>query len=252
MEAEDIRSGQTVAVYPHPIGPEQHEHFLDTARVLAGVRHANVIDVHDFGVENDIAYLVTEFVEGATLAESSRLPFTAFVSVVRQIALGLGALHEQGVAHGRLTPQSLLMSPDGTVRITHFEPVQDRGNDESKDLEALGHLLEDLGVEDAPEELRKFEGAFRSRLDGAVRLLLSPDADSQSRALKLLRTTSFGASASETAPLPPSPRTDTATACSARCGSNGATTSSPTIPPRNRPCCPCCSCNTAGRCPTSS
>ncbi|MCX5596991.1 SAV_2336 N-terminal domain-related protein [Streptomyces phaeochromogenes] len=202
MEAEDIRSGQTVAVYPHPIGPEQHERFLATARVLAGVRHANVIDVHDFGVENDIAYLVTEFVEGATLAESSRLPFTAFVSVVRQIALGLGALHEQGVAHGRLTPQSLLMSPDGTVRITHFEPVQDRGNDESKDLEALGHLLEDLGVEDAPEELRKFEGAFRSRLDGAVRLLLSPDADSQSRALKLLRTTSFGASASETAPPP--------------------------------------------------
>ncbi|WP_328693438.1 SAV_2336 family protein [Streptomyces phaeochromogenes] len=202
MEAEDIRSGQTVAVYPHPIGPEQHEHFLDTARVLAGVRHANVIDVHDFGVENDIAYLVTEFVEGATLAESSRLPFTAFVSVVRQIALGLGALHEQGVAHGRLTPQSLLMSPDGTVRITHFEPVQDRGNDESKDLEALGHLLEDLGVEDAPEELRKFEGAFRSRLDGAVRLLLSPDADSQSRALKLLKTNSFGASASETAPPP--------------------------------------------------
>ncbi|WP_326760835.1 SAV_2336 family protein [Streptomyces phaeochromogenes] len=200
MEAEDIRSGQTVAVYPHPIGPEQHGHFLDTARVLAGVRHANVIDVHDFGVENDIAYLVTEFVEGATLAESSRLPFTAFVSVVRQIALGLGALHEQGVAHGRLTPQSLLMSPDGTVRITHFEPVQDRGNDESKDLEALGHLLEDLGVEDAPEELRKFEGAFRSRLDGAVRLLLSPDADSQSRALKLLKANSFGASASETAP----------------------------------------------------
>lgn len=200
MEAEDIRSGQTVAVYPHPIGPEQHEHFLDTARVLAGVRHANVIDVHDFGVEDGIAYLVTEFVEGATLAESSRLPFTAFVSVVRQIALGLGALHEQGVAHGRLTPQSLLMSPDGTVRITHFEPVRDRGNDESKDLEALGHLLEDLGVEEAPEELREFEGAFRSRLDGAVRLLLSPDADSQSRALKLLRTTSFGASASETAP----------------------------------------------------
>ncbi|MEV0935919.1 SAV_2336 N-terminal domain-related protein [Streptomyces phaeochromogenes] len=200
MEAEDIRSGQTVAVHPHPIGPEQHERFLDTARVLAGVRHANVIDVHDFGVEDGIAYLVTEFVEGATLAESSRLPFTAFVSVVRQIALGLGALHEQGVAHGRLTPQSLLMSPDGTVRITHFEPVRDRGNDESKDLEALGHLLEDLGVEEAPEELREFEGAFRSRLDGAVRLLLSPDADSQSRALKLLRTTSFGASASETAP----------------------------------------------------
>ncbi|MEV2228103.1 SAV_2336 N-terminal domain-related protein [Streptomyces phaeochromogenes] len=200
MEAEDIRSGQTVAVYPRSIGPKQHERFLDTARVLAGVRHPNVMDVRDFGVENDIAYLVTEFIEGATLAESSRLPFTAFVSVVRQIALGLGALHEQGVAHGRLSPQSLLMSPDGTVRITHFEPVQDRGNDESKDLEALGHLLEDLGVEEAPEELREFERAFRSRLDGAVRLLRSPDTDSQSRAVKLLKTTSFGASASETAP----------------------------------------------------
>ncbi|MFF3708868.1 SAV_2336 N-terminal domain-related protein [Streptomyces phaeochromogenes] len=200
MEAADSRSGQTVAVYPRSIRPDQHERFLDTARVLAGVRHANVMDVRDFGVENDIAYLVTEFVEGATLAESSRLPFTAFVSVVRQIALGLGALHEQGVAHGRLSPQSLLMSPDGTIRITHFEPVQDRENAESKDLEALGHLLEDLGVEEAPEELREFERAFRSRLDGAVRLLLSPDADSQSRALKLLRTTSFGASASETAP----------------------------------------------------
>ena len=195
MEAEDIRSGTTVAVYPHPIKPERHERFLDTARVLAGVRHANVMDVHDFGVEDDIAYLVTEFVDGTTLAESPPLPFTTYVSVVRQIALGLRALHEQGVAHGRLTPQSLLMSPDGTVRITHFEPVQDRGNDESKDLEALGQLLEDLGAEEAPEELREFERAFRSRLDGAVRLLLSPDTDRQRRAVEFLMDPSFGASA---------------------------------------------------------
>ncbi|MGW2284005.1 SAV_2336 N-terminal domain-related protein [Streptomyces phaeochromogenes] len=195
MEAEDIRSGQTVAVYPHPIGPEQHEHFLATARVLAGVRHANVIDVHDFGVEDGIAYLVTEFVDGTTLAESPPLPFTTYVSVVRQIVLGLGALHEQGVAHRWLTPQSLLMSSDGTVRITHYEVVQDRGNDESKDLEVLGYLLEDLGAEEAPEELREFERAFRSRLDGAVRLLRSPDTDRQRRAVEFLMDPSFGVSA---------------------------------------------------------
>ncbi|MFI6276799.1 SAV_2336 N-terminal domain-related protein [Streptomyces sp. NPDC050988] len=195
MEAEDIRSGTTVAVYPRPSRPERHEHFLNTARVLAGVRNANVMDVHDFGVEDGIAYLVTEFVDGTTLAESPPLPFTTYVSVVRQIALGLGALHEQGVAHGRLTPQSLLMSPDGTVKITHFEPVQDRGNDESRDLEALGHLLEDLGAEKAPEELREFERAFRSRLDGAVRLLLSPDPDGRRRAVEFLMDPSFGASA---------------------------------------------------------
>ncbi|MEU9957097.1 SAV_2336 N-terminal domain-related protein [Streptomyces sp. NPDC050982] len=192
MEAEDIESGRTVAVYPRPIGPERHERFLNTARVLAGVRHANVMDVHDFGVEDDTAYLVTEFVEGATLAESSRLPFTAFVSVVRQIALGLTALHEQGVAHGRLTPQSLLMSPDGTVRITHFELVQNRENGESRDLEDFGHLLENLVTEEAPEELREFEGAFRSRLAAAVRLLLSPDTDRQRRAVKFLMTPSSG------------------------------------------------------------
>ncbi|MEV2197492.1 SAV_2336 N-terminal domain-related protein [Streptomyces phaeochromogenes] len=203
MEAEDIRSGRTVAVYPRSIRPEQHEHFLDTARVLAGVRHANVMDVRDFGVENDMAYLVTEFVEGATLAESSRLPFTALISAVRQIALGLAALHEQGVAHGRLSPQSLLMSPDGTVRITHFELVRDRGNGESRDLEDLGHLLESLGTEEAPEELREFERAFRSRLAGAVRLLLSPDTDEQRRAVTLLKTYSFSANTSETATAPP-------------------------------------------------
>ncbi|WP_308437134.1 SAV_2336 N-terminal domain-related protein [Streptomyces umbrinus] len=195
MEAEDIRSGQPVAVYPRSIGPEQHEHFLDTARVLAGVRHANVVDVRDFGVEDGIAYLVTEFVEGTTLAESPPLPFTTYVSVVRQIVLGLGALHEQGVAHRWLTPQSLLLSSDGTVRITHFELVQDRGNGESKDLEVLGYLLEALSAEEAPEELREFERAFRSRLDGAVRLLRSPDTDRQRRAVEFLMDPSFGASA---------------------------------------------------------
>ncbi|MFD3310286.1 SAV_2336 N-terminal domain-related protein [Streptomyces sp. NPDC058694] len=195
MEAEDIRSGRTVALYPRSIGPERHAHFLNTARVLAGVRHANVMDVDDFGVEDDMAYLVTEFVEGATPAESSPLPFTACVSVVRQIALGLTALHEQGVAHGRLTPQSLLMSPDGTVRITHFELVRDMENGESKDLEDLGHLLESLGTEEAPEELRQFERAFRSRLAAAVRLLLSADTDRQRRAVEFLMDPSFGASA---------------------------------------------------------
>ncbi|GGK77730.1 SAV_2336 N-terminal domain-related protein [Streptomyces flaveus] len=149
MRAEDTRSGRTVAVYRCPVEPTRHEQFLDAARALAAVDSEHVVAVHDFGVEDEVAYLVTEFVEGVTVAELTaeggfRLPFWTLAPLAQQVARGLKAVHAQGMAHGRLTPNGLLVRPDGTVKITHFSLRHVDELEESKDLDDFGRLLTEL------------------------------------------------------------------------------------------------------------
>lgn len=179
FRAEDIRTGRTVAVYRYRLEPERHQRFLDAARALAGVESANVVAVHDFGIEDDFTYLVTEFVEGVTLAELTaggdfRLPFTMLAPLAQQVARGLKALHAHGIRHFPDGPNGLLIQPDGTVKINHLRLGRTQERDESHDLDAFGNLLMRLagprlsGLGDIP-------AAFRAVFTDAIGNLCSPD-----------------------------------------------------------------------------
>jgi len=197
MLARDTRADRSVAVYVYsPVGQEWHQRFLQVARVLAGVEHPNVLAVYDFGVEDGIPYLVTEFMEGLTVAELTAeggfgLPFSLLAPLAQQVARGLKAVHEQGVAHGRLTPNGLLVRPDGTVKIAYFELRIGRDRDESKDLDDLGHLLRELAAGVHPGELGGVPGEFRTLFDDALTPLTSSDLDAQRRGRDLFLTPSF-------------------------------------------------------------
>ncbi|MEU0645871.1 SAV_2336 N-terminal domain-related protein [Streptomyces umbrinus] len=198
MRAEDTRSGRVVAVYPYSIRPERHESFLNTARILAAIEHVNVIGVHDFGVEDDVAYLVTEFAEGVTLTELTaedtfRLPFTMLAPLAQQLARGLKALHTHGIAHSRLTPNGLLILPDGTVKITQFPLERMRGHGESWDLYDFGRLLVELAEGRTRDELVQVPEEFRPLFAEALSGLLASDAYSQRGGNDLLMSASFDA-----------------------------------------------------------
>jgi DNA-binding SARP family transcriptional activator/beta-phosphoglucomutase-like phosphatase (HAD superfamily) len=196
VRAEDIRSGQTVAVYRYHLQPERHQRFLDAARALAGVESANVVAVLDFGIEDDVTYLVTEFVAGITLAEliaesDFRLPFTMLAPLAQQVAQGLKAVHAHGIAHFPHRPNGLLIQPDGTVKINHLALGRIQARDESHDLDAFGSLLMRLagprfsGLADVP-------AAFQAVFTDAVGSLCSPDLDSQRHGRDLFLDASFG------------------------------------------------------------
>ncbi|MFC7264547.1 SAV_2336 N-terminal domain-related protein [Streptomyces lutosisoli] len=195
--AEDTRSDRTVAVHAYTsVGPEHHQAFLDDARALAAVEHPNVLTVYDFGIDGGIPYLVTEFVDGFTVRELTaqggfRMPFPLLAPLAQQVAGGLKAVHERGIAHGRLTPGSwLIAGPDATVKITSFALGTERDRGESKDLRDFGYLLRELAGERRPI-LSEVPSAFRSLFDDAITPLTASDPAAQRRGRDLFLTASF-------------------------------------------------------------
>lgn len=203
-QAEDVGSGRIVAVYRYDVGSSRHEMFLDRAQALSEIRHANVVGVHDFGIWDGDAWLITDFVEGVTLAEltaegSSRLPYWMLTSVANQVAQCLALVHSHGLAHGRLTPNCLLLCPDGTVKVTRFALERAHDSNESTDLSDLGHMLSELLGESATAEHRtpddtelpRARRAFREPFADAVENLLSADLDQQRRGRDLFVSPAF-------------------------------------------------------------
>jgi len=91
--------------------------FVDEARAAARVRHAGVVDIHDFGRHDDgRAFLVMERLEGESLLRrmqrDGRLAERFIIDIVRQTARALAATHTAGVIHRDLKPANLFLVPD--------------------------------------------------------------------------------------------------------------------------------------------
>lgn len=126
--AQDRVLGRTVAV--KVLRPSAHdeprfaERFRDEARHAAGLSHANIARVYDFGEDGDTAYLVMELVPGTPLsnllATAGKQSPELTRSVLGQAALALAAAHEAGVIHRDVKPGNIIVTPDGTAKLTDF------------------------------------------------------------------------------------------------------------------------------------
>ncbi|HTR53111.1 MAG TPA: serine/threonine-protein kinase [Kofleriaceae bacterium] len=89
------------------------QRFVREARAAARVRHANICDVFDFGhLADGRPYFVMELLEGESLTERvarGALDPAEVVSIGRQIATALAAVHDHGVIHGDVTPSNALV-----------------------------------------------------------------------------------------------------------------------------------------------
>jgi hypothetical protein len=97
--------------------------FRAEARNAAMLSHHGIARVYDYG-EDDCPYLVMELVPGepisALLRREGRLPVDLALGVVAQVGAALGAAHAAGVVHRDVKPANLILTPDGTVKITDF------------------------------------------------------------------------------------------------------------------------------------
>ncbi|MFE6195222.1 SAV_2336 N-terminal domain-related protein [Streptomyces sp. NPDC057838] len=172
-EAVDADTGRRVVVRPYPGGPAGQERFLAEARALAGLEDPHVVRVLDFGVADDGPYLVTEFVDGLTLAEVlSGLSFHTFARLVAQGPAGLEALHAHGLVRGERGPAGLLLRPDGTVLLSRIALGEEsRGKDPESDLADFRRLLGQLATSvPVPAEHRELLALIdRGRLPAAAR-----------------------------------------------------------------------------------
>ncbi|CAB4934972.1 MAG: protein kinase [Actinobacteria bacterium] len=105
------------------------ERFRNEARHTAGLTHANIASVYDYGETQDddgrtLAFLVMEYVEGeplvAILDREITLSPERTLDVLAQAGEGLSAAHRAGVVHRDIKPGNLMVRPDGVVKLTDF------------------------------------------------------------------------------------------------------------------------------------
>jgi serine/threonine-protein kinase len=111
----------------HPaLGQETNfvERFRAEARHTAALLHPNIATVFDYGEDRGTAYLVMELVAGQTLSEviAARAPLSAqeTASILIQSANALEAAHRGGVVHRDVKPANILITPEGTAKLTDF------------------------------------------------------------------------------------------------------------------------------------
>ena len=125
FEARHVTLGKRVALkvlHDHLAADEQVSgRFVREGRVAAQLRHPNVLDVIDVGVENGMPYLVMELLQGqdlrAVLAERGALPLQEALGVLLPIASALAHAHDAGAIHRDLKPANIFLAKDARGEI---------------------------------------------------------------------------------------------------------------------------------------
>jgi serine/threonine protein kinase/tetratricopeptide (TPR) repeat protein len=122
--------------------PDLIERFKREARNAAQLNHPNVITIYDFVEEEGHLYMVMELLEGQDLKEliKSGAPLTMeqILSIMEQIADGLGFAHSRGVIHRDLKPANIHVSKNGQVKILDFGLVHEASSDMTKTGQVMG------------------------------------------------------------------------------------------------------------------
>ena len=104
--------------------PDFMSDFRWQSRVASSLDHQNVAAVYDFGTDDSGTYLVTEYVDGADLAQllerNGPVPPRRAARAAAEIATALQAAHERGLPHGDLQARNIMITREGHVKVTDF------------------------------------------------------------------------------------------------------------------------------------
>jgi serine/threonine protein kinase len=102
---------------------EQAQRFLREIQVQARLNHPNIVSVHNaFWVDDDLV-MILELVKGdslQSLLERERIPLVASINYAFQALEALSYAHAHGVVHRDVSPANIIVTPDGTVKLTDF------------------------------------------------------------------------------------------------------------------------------------
>jgi eukaryotic-like serine/threonine-protein kinase len=100
------------------------ERFRREARSAAGLNHANIVHVHDWGAVDGVYFMVMEYVRGQSLrdvlnAEGILAPAAA-ADVLVQVLAALDHAHRKGIVHRDVKPENIMLTPDGVAKVADF------------------------------------------------------------------------------------------------------------------------------------
>jgi serine/threonine protein kinase len=102
---------------------QERARFHREGEAIARVRHANVVQIFEFGESQGQLFFSMELLAGGTLAnrlQGQPMPERDAAELVRTLAQAVEAAHRQGVVHRDLKPSNVLFASDGTAKITDF------------------------------------------------------------------------------------------------------------------------------------
>jgi serine/threonine-protein kinase len=126
-KAKDTTLGREVAIKvlhsAFPLDRDRLHRFAQEARAASALNHPNIITIHEFGQENGLHFIVSEFIEGETVRQrmaGGRLNPGEAPDIALQIASALKAAHEAGIVHRDIKPENVMVRPDGLVKVLDF------------------------------------------------------------------------------------------------------------------------------------
>jgi len=155
--AQDTSLGRPVAVKfiaSEQPGPLVRAYFETEARAIARLQHPNVVTVFRVGTAGGHPYIVSEYVDGQSLAELPLpLPWRRALTIGCGLARGLAAAHRQGVLHRDIKPSNALVTQSGEVKLLDFGLAERFDPDAASQLSG-GYPLVGTPRYMAPELLR--------------------------------------------------------------------------------------------------
>ncbi|MBK6647996.1 MAG: serine/threonine protein kinase [Anaerolineales bacterium] len=98
--------------------------FLLEARSAANLSHPNIVTVHDFGIADNLVYIVMEHVPGkdlkALVRERGRYPYEQAIPLLIQACAGVGYAHRAGLVHCDIKPHNMIVAKDNRLKVTDF------------------------------------------------------------------------------------------------------------------------------------
>jgi eukaryotic-like serine/threonine-protein kinase len=121
--------------------------FAREAQAASALNHPNILTIHEFGLEDGLHFIVTEFVRGVSVRQKlarGALTLIEALDVAVQTASALAEAHDAGIIHRDIKPENIMVRSDGYIKVLDF---------------GLAKLIEreparlDSGTEDATREL---------------------------------------------------------------------------------------------------
>jgi eukaryotic-like serine/threonine-protein kinase len=98
--------------------------FRREAQAATSLNHENIVSIYDVGEDEDVYYIVMEYVRGCTLKQyihqHAPLPVPKALHIMEQLTSAIAHAHENGVIHRDIKPQNILIDENGDVKVTDF------------------------------------------------------------------------------------------------------------------------------------
>src|SRR5262249_52351805 len=101
----------------------EHVRFRTEAEAVARLKHPNIVQIYEIGEQDGLPFFSLEYVEGGSLNNKlahTPQPLRQAAELVRDLARAVHYAHQQGVVHRDLKPHNILLTTDGTPKITDF------------------------------------------------------------------------------------------------------------------------------------